>query len=203
MKLRNGILAGLVLSVLTIVFTFGTILLSFRRLLIYLGIVLLWYGYVAIRRTQPRTAEDALVLQRGLKWGVAIACSFAGMVLGMLASSEFTALAVVVAVLLPFAAGASGAIQSGRVLVGARVGLWSGVIGGLLGFLVIAAGGYLRAWLSGAGVFAFMASTEYVSLQVATYVLIFYGPIFSPIAATIGGWVGIQLEKTGRLSPVT
>jgi hypothetical protein len=48
-------------------------------------------------------------------------------ILTMLASSEFTALAVVVTVLLPFAAGASEAIQSGKVLVGTRAGFWSGM----------------------------------------------------------------------------
>jgi len=66
MKLRNSILAGLVLAAATIIFTFGSILLNFPKVLAVLGAVVAWYGYAAIRRTLPRTTDDALVLQRGL-----------------------------------------------------------------------------------------------------------------------------------------
>ena len=203
MNLRNLILIGLVLAAATIVFTFGTILLSFPKFLVLLGAVLVWYGYVTIRRTSPRTTEDALVLQRGLQWGLAIGSAFALMMLGTLVPDLFALSVFVFIPLLPFAAGAAGAISSGKVFVGSRVGFWSGMIGSLSGFFILAAGGYLRAWLSGVGIFAFMDANEYGTLPLATFALALYGPIFCPIAATIGGWIGIRLEKTGRLSPAS
>ena len=69
---------------------------------------------------------------------------------------EFAVLTAVLGLLLPFAAGAAGAIPSGKVFVGSRVGFWSGMIGSLIGFFILAASGYLQAWFSGVGVFAFM-----------------------------------------------
>jgi len=203
MNLRNFILIGLVLAAATIVFTFGTILLDFPKVLVLLIAVLVWYGYVTIRRTSPRTTEDALVLQRGLQWGLAIASAFALMMLGTLVPDLFALSVFVFIPLLPFAAGAAGAISSGEVFVGSRVGFWSGMIGSLIGFFILAAGAYLHAWLSGVGVFAFMDANEYGTLPLATFALALYGPIFSPIAATIGGWIGIRLERTGRLSPAS
>src|SRR6186997_3299941 len=197
MKLRNSILAGLGLAAATIIFTFGSILLNFPKVLVVLGAVVAWYGYAAIRRTSPRTTEDALVLKSGLNWGLVIASAFA---LGFL-TPDLSALFFIP--LLPFVAGAISAISSGKIFVGSRVGFWSGMIGSLCGFFLLAANEYLRAWLSGVGIFVFMDANEYGSLVLAMFALILYGPIFCPIAATIGGWVGIHLEKTGRLSPAS
>src|SRR5688572_22016816 len=179
MKLRNAILVGLVLSVTTIILTFGNVLPNFPGFLVLLSAVVLWYGYVAICRTRRETLEDAAVLRQGLRWGLAIACAYAVMLLVTLSPETFVFPAVALGLLLPFAAGASGAIRSGRTFTGSRVGFWSGMIGGLLGFFVLAVG----------------------SVQLASYALVIYGPIFSPIAATIGGWVGIRLARTGELGP--
>ena len=107
MNLRNWILAGLALAILTIGFTFGTGLLAFPRILTWMGIVMLWYGYATLRRTQPETTEDALVLQLGLNWGLAIACTFAALALTIFASSEYFVFAVLGCLLLPFAAGSN------------------------------------------------------------------------------------------------
>jgi hypothetical protein len=195
MKLRNSILAGLVLAAATIIFTFGSILLNFPKVLVVLGAVVAWYGYAAIRRTSPRTTEDALVLKSGLNWGLVIASAFA---LGFL-TPDLSALFFIP--LLPFVAGAISAISSGKIFVGSRVGFWSGMIGSLCGFFLLAANEYFHAWLSGVGIFTFMEANEYGSLLLAMYALFLYGPVFCPIAATIGAWVGIRLDKTGRLIP--
>jgi hypothetical protein len=201
MKLRAAILSGLAFALLTILFSFGYVLFSFPRFLLLLGSTVLWYGYAAIYKTQPATFEDAVILRRGLKWGVATACAFAALLLTTLDPETFVFPAVVLGLLLPFSAGASGAIPSGRVLTGTRIGFWSGMIGSLLGFFILAAGGYLEGWLSGVGVFAFMESSEYLTLRLAVFALVIYGPVFSPIVATIGGWIGLKLARTGGLSP--
>jgi hypothetical protein len=199
MKLRNWILSGLALTVLTLVFTFGSTLLRFPKILGLIGAVVLWYGYAAIRWPPATTKADASVLHRGVKWGVAIGCTWiaAGLVSPFLGESgPPIALA---ALLLPFVAGASSAIQSARVRTGLRVGFWSGLVGGLIGFFALAAGGYLDPLLSGAPVFATLEANEYGAFTTGLLILLLYGPIFCPIAATIGGWIGIQLEKTGRI----
>ena len=203
MKLRNCILAGLALTVVTLVFTFGSTLLRFPKILGLIGAVVLWYGYAAIRWAPAKTEEDASVLQRGVKWGVAIGCAWiatllAGTILSDFAG-EFSPLTALAALILPFAAGAASAIRTARVRTGLRVGFWSGMVGGLIGFLALAAGGYLDPLLAGAPVFATLEANEYGAFTTGLLILLLYGPIFCPIAATIGGWIGIQLEKTGRI----
>jgi hypothetical protein len=203
MRLRNSILAGLVLSVFTIAFTFGSALLNFPKVLAMIGAVVLWYGFAAIRRTPARTEDDASVLHRGMKWGVAIGCTWiAASLAGIFRSLDLALPIALAVVLLPFVAGASSAIPAARVRIGLRVGFWSGMVGGLIGFLVFATGGYLYPILTGAPVFATMEANEYGALEMGLFVLFLYGPIFCPVAGTIGGWIGIQLEKTGRVSPV-
>jgi len=54
------------------------------------------------------------------------------------------------AVLLPFAAGAAGAIKTGRVRIGTRVGFWSGVVNGLIGFHAAVATGIAAELIGGA-----------------------------------------------------
>ena len=202
MNLRKWILGGLALSLFTIAFTFGKILLILP-ILVIVGLVTLLYSYAAIREIPARTGEEALVLKRGVQWGVAIGCIWAaGFLLTMIHDNEFVVLVALLALLAPFMVGALSAIESGKVRMGLRAGFWSGMVGGLIGFFLFASGGYLRAWLSGVGVFAYMESNEFGAMQLATYTLFLYGPVFCPVAATVGGWIGIQLEKTGRMSPV-
>jgi hypothetical protein len=57
-NLRNYILAGLALSLFTIAFTFGKILLNFSMLAI-VGVVTVLYGYAAIREIPARTGSMA------------------------------------------------------------------------------------------------------------------------------------------------
>jgi len=54
------------------------------------------------------------------------------------------------AVLLSFAAGAAGAIKAGRVRIGTRVGFWSGVVNGLIGFHAAVATGIAAELIGGA-----------------------------------------------------
>jgi hypothetical protein len=204
MKLRTSLLAGLLLSVLTIGFTFGTVLLRFPRILAFLAIVILGYGFAAVRRTQPTKAADILVLHHGLNWGLAIGGSFAAAIaLSLLPAKEFVFPAILLSLALPFASGSAGAIKTGSIRIGTRMGFWGGMIGSLLGFVLVAATAYLQAWISGKGVFAYMNAHEFGPMVLATYILFIYGPVFSPLAATVGGWVGIRLERTGRISPLT
>ena len=94
MNLRNGILIGLVLSVLTVLFTLGKILLNVGWFPILMTAVVLWYAYCAICRTSSRSSEDELFLYRGVRWGVAIGCLFAVAVLaGLTIGGDFAVLA--------------------------------------------------------------------------------------------------------------
>ena len=70
------------------------------------------------------------------------------------------------------------------------------MVGSLIGFFAFAAQGYLRTLLSGAPVFS--AEQPFPGIM-AWYVLFLYGPVCCPLAAAAGGWIGIQLEKTGRI----
>ena len=61
------------LSALVIFLTFGTVLLSFRPVPGLPGCSV-WQcmRYAAIRKTDTATTEDALILRRGTKWGLAL-----------------------------------------------------------------------------------------------------------------------------------
>src|SRR5262249_29968067 len=155
-------LMGLVLSVLTVLFTLGKILLNLGWLSILMTAVALWYGYCAICRTSSRSSVDELFLNLGVRWGVAIGCLFAIAVLaGLTIGGDYALLVVVFALLLPFLAGALSAISSGKVRRGTSVGHWSGMIGGLIGFFVFAGLAYLRPLLLGVPVFPALERSEY------------------------------------------
>jgi len=93
MNLRKWILGGLALSLFTIAFTFGKILLIFT-ILVIVGLVTLLYSYAAIREIPARTGEEALVLKRGVQWGVAIGCIWAAGFLLTMIHTEFVVLVV-------------------------------------------------------------------------------------------------------------
>src|SRR4029453_19157632 len=109
---------------------------------------------------------------------------------------DFALLGAVLALMLPFLAGALSAISSGKVRRATSVGLWSGMIGGLIGFFVFTGVAYLRPLLLGVPVLAALEREEYYPFLFAIHSLFLYGPIFCPVAATVGGWIGLQLEKT-------
>ena len=72
--MRNWLLVGLGLCVLTIAFT----LLMYPGLLdgswaLRVAALLLFYGYVAVCHTRPVTPEGVIVLRLGTRYGIAIA----------------------------------------------------------------------------------------------------------------------------------
>lgn len=223
MKLRNYILTGLGLCVLTLAFCmvrypdFARGLLGVPRFLALMVVVVVWNAYAAIFRTHPVTSEDSMVLDYGVKWGLAIGCAWA--IVAMVPINIFTPndemgaplwfLGLFSAVVLPFVFGAAGAIKTGKVRIGMRIGFWSGVVGGLIGFLVVVAAGFttvlipgLRGWADPAANQAIVASERIGdTLLLAIYIMFLVGSAFGVIAGTVGGWIGLKLYRTGE-SPI-
>ena len=198
MKLRNILLTGLALCVLTLAALalrnsdFRHVLLRVPAIPAIMTLVLVWNAYAAIRWTHARTSEDSMVLQTGVKWGLAIGCAW-GLV-AIVPLNVFTPndevgaplwfLGLFSGILLPFASGAAGAIKTGSVQIGRRVGFWSGVVGSLMGFLVFA----IREFV-GHGEFALVA---------AFYVMFIFGSLYGGVAGMLGGWIGLKLYRTGE-----
>jgi hypothetical protein len=198
MKLRNILLTGLALCVLTLVSIafrnsdFRHLLLREPSFLAIMTLVLVWNAYAAIRWTHARTSEDSMVLETGVKWGLAIGCAW-GLV-AIVPVHVFTPndevgaplwfLGLFSGILLPFASGAAGAIKTGSVQIGRRVGFWSGVVGSLMGFLVFA-------------ILEFASGTEF-ALVAAFNVMFIFGSLYSGVAGMLGGWIGLKLYRTGE-----
>jgi len=171
--------------------------------------------------TQPATAHDAFVLRHGTVWGLVIGSVwmiqmvFENIVIPRRIGGPVGLLLGIVALLLPFVAGAASAIKTQNILTGLRVGFWSGTISGLIAFAVLAAIGYLivfMPWLPGAEIpktdRAYTAA-EFEELNVTdamggalTHLLIL-GAILCSLAGVVGGAVGIMFDRTGgpRESP--
>ena len=220
MTLRNWMLVGLGLCVFTILITLfrypRVSLLDYPRYLALLTAALLWYGYAAIRRTSIKAPEDSLVLHYGALFGVAIGCAwtievvFANLVMPHELGAGIGFPAAVLAVLLPLVAGAVGAIKSGKVWTGVRVGFWSGAISGIIAFLVIATVGYILALLpglpgaetpSGGRVFTGAELEQFRvldALAAAVNHLLPVGAIYCTVAGAVGASIGLLLERTGR-----
>src|SRR5262245_56987400 len=84
---------------------------------------LLVYAFAVLRRPSSNT-DDLQARSLGLKWGFAAGCSwilFFMQPLGLL-----------LAALVPWVAGAQGAVANRRVRAGILAGFWCGVAGGLL-----------------------------------------------------------------------
>jgi hypothetical protein len=188
MKLRNVLLSGLALCVFALTaIAFRN--LDFRHFLLrapaipaFMTLVLVWNAYAATRWTQ-----DSMVLQDGVKWGLAIGCGW--VVVAMVpVSNEVVGplwfLGLFSGILLPFASGAAVAIKTGNAWIGRRVGFWSGVVGGLIGFLVFAT----REFASG----------DEFALVAAFYSMFIFGSLYGGIAGTVGGWIGLKLYRTGE-----
>jgi hypothetical protein len=210
-KLRNFILAGLGLCVLALAYLafFGPGLgRSFPRdprFLSLIVLILVWNAYAAIHRIHD---EDSMVLNDGVKWGLAVGCAW--LVVALVPINVFAPkdelgaplwfLGLFSVVLLPFAAGAAGAIKTGKVRVGIRVGFWSGVVSGLLGFLIVLSLGSLR--------FAFMLGWRGQSFAISRilepallsslWIMVFLGTLYGVVAGAIGGWGGLKLYRTGE-----
>jgi hypothetical protein len=221
MGLRNWILAGLTLCVVTIAFSAlrypgpPAVRHDARNLgAICLGLV--FYGWVAVRRTRPVTPEDASVLRLGTKWGVAIgALWIAGHICGNLVvphglGAQAAIVFGLVAFALPFVAGAHAARKIGRFRAGMRVGFWSGLISGLMAFLSAAVIGYILAFIPGLPG-AEIRSTDHIytaaeyqrvnvmdALGGALAHLFLIGGVFGVVGGTVGGCAGILLARTER-----
>jgi uncharacterized protein (TIGR03435 family) len=222
-KLRNWLLAGLALCVLTT--GFSALMYPLfdphrdphgPRNLALMSAGILFYFYVAVCRTRPSTPEGASVLRLGTRWGVVVGFVWiASWITGNLIiphrlGAQAAILLALVGFVLPFGAGAHGAIKTGKVRVGMRVGFWSGLISGVMVFLAGATLGYILAFvpgLPGAEIPSadhVYTAAEFQRLNVLDALggafahLFGIGGLFGAISGTLGGWAGILLERTGR-----
>jgi hypothetical protein len=145
---------------------------------------LLIYAFAVLRR--PGSKPDNLEARSlGLKWGVAVGCLW---IIFLMEPSVW-----LLAPILPLFAGALGAIGYGKVRGGTLAGFWCGLAGALIGFVAIATAGNVASFLHP------QIDNEIVGAGFFT-ILMLYGLIYCPVAGTLGGLVGIQLERTGRPS---
>jgi hypothetical protein len=188
MNLRNFLLTGLALCVLALAAIafrnpdFRHVLLTAPAIPAIMTLVLIWNAYAAIQWTHARTSEDSMVLRAGVKWGLAIGCGW--VLVAIVPFIPILFLGLFSGILLPFASGAAVAIKTGNAWIGRRVGFWSGVVGGLMGFLVFAIREFARP-----GEFALVA---------AFYSMFIFGSLYGGIAGTVGGWIGLKLYRTGE-----
>jgi hypothetical protein len=210
MELRNWILAGLALCVLTIVTTvlmYPGLLAGSNAAIVAVG--LLFYGYAAACRTRALTPEDAVVLRLGTRYGIASGTLWMVGIIGANLGVPISLFLAFFSYVLPLVAGAHGGIKLWRVRAGMRVGFWSGLISGLIVFLGFMAFGYLLAFvpgLPGAEIPKDPGYTalEYQRLNVSDTLgyglghLFLFGGILSMIGGAVGGLAGILLARTGR-----
>ena len=219
MNLRNWILAGLALCILTITFSvlkypesqsdphlpFGT------GTLVVLSVGFLFYAYAGIWRTRARTPEDALVLRLGAKWGIAIGVVWSVAYISMNGYTPFGPLPMFAAFALSFICGAHGGIKTRRMSNGLRVGFWSGLVSGLIVFQTLMVFGYVLAFvpgLPGAEIPKTPGYTaaEYERINIfdtlgGSLVHLFgIGGVLGALDGLAGGCAGILLVRTG-LSP--
>jgi hypothetical protein len=217
MAMCNAILSGLLLCVSMLAFSLYRypVFLEATSFLVLALAGVLWYAYAAVRWTHAKSGEDAVILNQGMKWGLAIGSAFvvevvlANLVTPHKLGARIGVLAAAVAVVLPFIAGAINAVRTGRVRSGMRVGFWSGVISGLMTFVALAAAGYIVALipgLPGAEMPANGAGTE-AELErhnVGEYMaaainhLVGVGAVFCSVAGAVGGALGILVARAGR-----
>jgi len=184
-RTRHYILAAFVLCVLSMLMNgllSGGGYQAYMSRPVAVGLIaaaLLYYGYVGMRL--PTAGSYC-----GLYWGVAVGCMWlVGVVIE--AYEWFPAL------LIPILCGAVNAATTGRLRDGIRSGLWCGVAGGLLGFLVSAT--VVNLNLADPNLFRGIDPDQ---IAAAYWILVAFGPIYCPVAASIGGVIGIALERTGR-----
>jgi hypothetical protein len=183
MNLRNVLLTGLALCVVMLAAIalrnpdFRHVLLRVPAIPAIMTLVLVWNAYAAIRWT-----HDSMLQQAGVRWGLAIGCAWVLVAFSPVIPLWF--LGMFSGILLPFACGAAVAIKTGSVHNGRRVGFWSGVVGGLMGFLVFA----IREF----------ANPGEFGLVAAIYSMFFFGSLYGGIAGTVGGWIGLKLYLTGE-----
>lgn len=205
-KVRNWLLVGLALCVLTVALSLFMYPALFAGWVPKVAVGFLFYGYVAAFHSRPVTPEDAVVLRLGAGYGIACGVLWTVGVIGASFGAGLTLVLAYLSVVLPLVAGAHCGIKLWRVRAGMLVGFWSGLISGLIAFLVVVAFGYLLAFAPG-------LPGGYIPSQNHTYVYrrlsvgdslnggvahLFGDAAISVIGATLGGLVGILFVRTGR-----
>jgi len=89
----------------------------------------LFYAYVVLRKPNPGNQRAMSSMDAGLKWGLGVGCLW---LIGLFVEPAVWFLALV----LPLLGGAVGSASTGRFRDGTQTGLWCGITGGMLGFLV-------------------------------------------------------------------
>jgi len=154
--IRRTVVLGIALSLLVTGYSllrYPAILLPLRVGIVFASVflvVLLGYIIIAWRLTQSTDSDAAWIANRGLIWGIMIAGFWLmEIVAGNLLDPQHITVQImyfgpsITAFALPFFAGISGTKHSGTIRTGTLVGLWSGIVSGLLTFLSLMAVTYL------------------------------------------------------------
>gem|GEM_PF-1443286 len=219
-KLRALVLGGIGLYLVAIVITalrFPGLLpwTQFVPELLLMSSAVLWYGNLAFRNTRIRTNDDDFVLSYGMKWGIATACALSVSLIlrNIIGPNEFGdfigGITRLISLLLPLVAGIISSMRTRKFRIAVRVGFWSGLVGGLIACVVLAALGYVLAFIPG------MPGAEISSLRWgftseesrqfnignAMGGALFYlvsGSILGLAGGIIGGLIGIPLDRSDR-----
>lgn len=171
------------------------------------------YLILAWQLTQSSSPDDRQVARHGLRWGSLIASFwFIEIVAGNLADSQqimvqiFYFGAAMIAFVLPLFAGIWEAKQFGTLRAGLLIGLWSGMISGLLSFLFLMAVAYLflnPLLLDSQNILQFQNSgaPDIVTFVIGDYLAgamghLVIGLVFGAGFGILGGMIGKAL--TGR-----
>ncbi len=154
--IRQTVMIGVLLCLLVTgysLFRFPGILLPPQVAIIFAGVfhvVLLIYVVIVWRSTQSTDSNEAWIAHRGATWGIIVAGFWLiEIVAGNLLDPNHRAVQIIyfgssiIAFAVPFFAGIWGAKRSGTIRAGTLVGLWSGIVSGLLTFLSLMAVTYL------------------------------------------------------------
>ena len=121
--------------------------LAFAAILL---VTLLSYLMITWRLTRSKDSDAAWGARYGLNWGILIAGFWLlEIVAGNLLNPQYSIVKIVyfgssaMAFSLPFFAGIFGALHSGLIRMGILIGVWSGIVSGLLTFLSLMAVTYL------------------------------------------------------------
>ena len=157
----------------------GTVALASATLLVC--------AFAVLRR--PNTKTEALQARNlGLKFGVAAGCLW---IIFLMEGTVWVFEAV-----LPMVVGAVGAIGYGKVRGGTLASFWCGLGGGLIGFVAFATVGNLAILLP----HRFSHTDNEIIGAGLGFILMFYSLIYCPLVGTLGGLIGILLERTGTPS---
>jgi hypothetical protein len=105
---------------------------------------------IVLRLTRGTDSDEAWIANLGLTWGIMIAGFWLiEIIAGNLLNPKYSLVQIIyfgssaIAFSLPFFAGIWGASQSGLIRTGTMIGLWIGIVSGLLTFLSLMAVTYL------------------------------------------------------------